>query len=162
MAQATADEAPTAEILSLGEAMVEFNQSSPGQPDYLQGFGGDTSNFCIAAARQGARTGFVSAVGNDHFGRLLLDLWRRERVDTSTVRVDADAPTGVYFVSHGANGHQFDYLRAGSAASRYAPHDLPLEAIAAAKVVHLSGISLAISVSACDTALAAIEHARAH
>jgi 2-dehydro-3-deoxygluconokinase len=162
MAQATADEAPTPEILSLGEAMVEFNQSSPGQPDYLQGFGGDTSNFCIAAARQGARTGFVSAVGNDHFGRLLLDLWRRERVDTSTVRVDADAPTGVYFVSHGANGHQFDYLRAGSAASRYAPHDLPLEAIAAAKVVHLSGISLAISVSACDTALAAIEHARAH
>jgi 2-dehydro-3-deoxygluconokinase len=160
MAQAAA--APTPEILALGEAMVEFNQASPGRPDYLQGFGGDTSNFCIAAARQGARTGFVSAVGDDHFGRLLLDLWRRERVDTSTVRVDADAPTGVYFVSHGANGHQFDYLRAGSAASRYAPHDLPLDGIAAAKVVHLSGISLAISVSACDAALAAIEHARAH
>ena len=61
-----------------------------------------------------------------------------------------------------ANGHRFDYLRAGSAASRYAPRDLPLDAIAAAKVVHLSGISLAISVSACDAALAAIDHARAN
>ncbi|MBV8628881.1 MAG: sugar kinase [Paraburkholderia sp.] len=150
------------EILALGEAMVEFNQSSKDASNYLQGFGGDTSNFCIAAARQGARTGFVSAVGDDHFGRLLRDLWHREGVDTSMLRVDAEAPTGVYFVSHGPDGHQFDYLRAGSAASRYAPRHLPREAIAAAKVIHLSGISLAISVCACDAAFAAIEHAKAH
>jgi 2-dehydro-3-deoxygluconokinase len=152
----------TPAILALGEAMVEFNQSSKDNPEYLQGFGGDTSNFCIAAARQGATTGFVSAVSCDHFGRLLLDLWQCEAVDTSLVKVDSHAPTGVYFVSHGPDGHQFDYLRAGSAASRYAPHDLPLDAIAAAQVLHLSGISLAISLSACDAALAAIGHARAN
>jgi 2-dehydro-3-deoxygluconokinase len=152
----------TPAILALGEAMVEFNQAEQGQSTYLQGFGGDTSNFCIAAARQGASTGFVSAVGSDQFGRLLLDLWQREQVDTSFVRLDEQASTGVYFVSHGPSGHQFDYLRAGSAASRYAPRDLPLDAIAAAKVIHLSGISLAISVSACDAALAAIAHARAN
>jgi 2-dehydro-3-deoxygluconokinase len=149
-------------VLALGEAMVEFNQAGKDQPTYLQGFGGDTSNFCIAAARQGASAGFVSAVGGDPFGRLLLDLWQRENVDTSFVRVDDQASTGVYFVSHGPAGHQFDYLRAGSAASRYAPRDLPHDAIAAAKVIHLSGISLAISVSACDAAFAAIEHARAN
>ncbi|MDE1184166.1 sugar kinase [Paraburkholderia sp.] len=157
-----AGQAVAPEILALGEAMVEFNQASADRPDYLQGFGGDTSNFCIAASRQGARTGFVSAVGDDHFGRLLIDLWQRENVETSFVDVDRVAPTGVYFVSHGPDGHQFDYLRAGSAASRYAPHALPLDAIAAAKVVHLSGISLAISVTACDAAFAAMSHARAH
>src|SRR5690348_1658421 len=119
----TISRASTPSILALGEAMIEFNQSEKGQPTYLQGFGGDTSNFCFAAARQGASTGFVSAVGNDQFGRLLLDLWQREHVDTSFVRVDDQAPTGVYFVSHGPSGHQFDYLRAGSAASRYAPRD---------------------------------------
>lgn len=149
-------------ILALGEAMVEFNQSVEGQPNYLQGFGGDTSNFCVAAARQGASSGFLSAVGNDHFGRLLLYLWQCESVETAWVKVDSHAPTGVYFVSHGPEGHQFDYLRAGSAASRYAPTDLPLDAIRHAKVLHLSGISLAISVSACDAALAAVTHARAH
>src|SRR6201996_4720350 len=126
------------EILALGEAMIEFNQSAKDQPNYLQGFGGDTSNFCIAAARQGARTGFVSAVGADHFGHLLMDLWEREQVDTSLVRVDPQASTGVYFVSHGPNGHAFDSLRAVSAGSRYTPRDLPLDAIAAAKVIHLS------------------------
>ncbi|WP_028206950.1 sugar kinase [Paraburkholderia nodosa] len=150
------------QVLAYGEAMVEFNQASKDRPEYLQGFGGDTSNFAIAAARQGARTGFVSAVGDDHFGRLLTDLWTREGVDTSTVRVDATAPTGVYFVSHGPGGHAFDYLRKGSAASRYTPRDLPLDIIAAARVLHLSGISVAISDSACDAALAAIEHARAN
>lgn len=30
------------EILALGEAMIEFNQSQPGRPEFLQGFGGDT------------------------------------------------------------------------------------------------------------------------
>ncbi len=91
------------QILALGEAIVEFNQSTRDQPNYLQGFG-DVSNFLIAASRQGATTGFVSAVGSDHFGQLLLDLWKRENVDTSDVRIDRDAPTGVYFVSHGMTG----------------------------------------------------------
>ncbi|KVO43614.1 sugar kinase [Burkholderia ubonensis] len=154
--------APFPEILALGEAMVEFNQSQPGRPEFLQGFGGDTSNFCIAAARQGASAGFVSAVGDDPFGRLLSDLWRSEGVDTTYVRIDHAAPTGVYFVTHGPNGHQFDYLRAGSAASRHATGDLPLDALAAAKALHLSGISLAISTAACDAAFAAIGHAREH
>jgi 2-dehydro-3-deoxygluconokinase len=150
------------QVLAFGEAMVEFNQASQDKPEYLQGFGGDTSNFCIAAARQGVRSGFVSAVGGDQFGRLLLDLWAREGVDTSTVRVDTAASTGVYFVSHGPEGHAFDYLRAGSAASRYAPHDLPREALAAAQVLHLSGISVAISNTACDAAFAAIDHVHAN
>jgi 2-dehydro-3-deoxygluconokinase len=149
------------QVLAFGEAMVEFNQASPARPEYLQGFGGDTSNFCIAAARQGVRTGFVSAVGDDQFGRLLLDLWAREGVDTTTVRVDSAAPTGVYFVSHGPDGHAFDYLRAGSAASRYTAGDLPREALAAARVLHLSGISVAISNTACDAAFAAIDHVHA-
>lgn len=41
------------DVVALGEAMVEFNQTTPGQPQYLQGFGGDTSNAVIAAARAG-------------------------------------------------------------------------------------------------------------
>ena len=147
-------------VLAFGEAMVEFNQASKDRPEYLQGFGGDTSNFCVAVARQGVSAGFVSALGDDHFGRLLLGMWQDEGIDTSYVRIDAAAPTGVYFVSHGAHGHAFDYLRAGSAASRYAVRDLPLDAIAATRVLHLSGISVAIGDSACDAAFDAIAHAR--
>ena len=152
----------TIDILAYGEAMVEFNQRADDARMYLQGFGGDTSNFCIAAARQGARTGYISALGNDHFGQQLRNLWQAEQVDATHVLHDQQAASGVYFVSHDKDGHHFDYLRAGSAASRYTSAQLPLQAIADAKLLHLSGISLAISESACYAGLAAMAHARKH
>ena len=149
------------DIVAIGEPMVEFNQTRGGEKDsYLFGFGGDTSNMAIAAARLGARVAYVTRVGDDAFGRRLLELWRTEGVETRGVGVDADAPTGVYFVSHGAAGHEFSYLRAGSAASRMRPVDLPLELVCRARVLHASAISQAISASACDTVFAAIDAAR--
>jgi 2-dehydro-3-deoxygluconokinase len=149
------------DIVALGEAMVEFNQTRAGQPQYLQGFGGDTSNMAIAAARQGARAAYVTRVGDDEFGRMLLDLWRRESVDTQAVAVDGSAHTGVYFVNHGAGGHVFSYLRAGSAASQMRVEDLPLDVVQAGHFLQASGISLGISASASDCVLAAFEAARA-
>ncbi len=151
----------TADIVALGEPLVEFNQARADDPaTYLQGFGGDTSNMAVAAARLGARAGYVTRVGNDAFGRMFLALWQREGVATDGVHIDPEAPTGVYFVTHGAQGHEFSYLRAGSAASRMAPANLPLDVIRAAKIVHVSGISQAISASACDASFAAMDHAR--
>jgi 2-dehydro-3-deoxygluconokinase len=143
-------------IVSIGEPMVEFNQT--GEKTFFQGLGGDSSNMIIAAARSGARTAYVSRVGDDEFGRMLLALWKREGVDTSAVIVDREAPTGAYFVTHGPRGHVFSYLRSGSAASRIRPDDLP--DLSKASVVHASGISMAISQSACDTVLAAFSRAR--
>ncbi len=152
----------TLDIVALGEAMVEFNQTQAEPPLYLQGFGGDTSNAAIAAARAGARVAYLSRLGTDRWGDRLMDLWQRENMDTDTVMRDAQAPTGMYFVSHDAQGHHFSYARAGSAASRMQTTDLAhwQDAIAGSQWLHLSGISLAISNSACDTAFAAMQHAR--
>lgn len=147
-------------IVAIGEPMIEFNQTSAGEPVYLQGFGGDTSNAMIAAARQGASAAYVTRIGNDEFGRMFMTLWAGESVDTSCVRVDPQAHTAVYFVNHTGAGHRFSYLRAGSAASRMTPDDLDLEAIRGAAFLHVSGISQAISVTACDTVFAAIAAAR--
>lgn len=149
------------DVLALGEPMIEFNQTRPGEPNYLQGFGGDTSNMIIAAARQGARAAYVTRLGEDAFGRMFLDLWRGESVDISGVAMDAAAHTGVYFVTHDASGHVFSYLRAGSAASRMRPEELPLDLIRSARFVQASGISMAISASASDSVLAAFDAARA-
>lgn len=150
------------DVVAIGEPLIEFNQTREGGGrSYLQGFGGDTSNFAIAAARQGARTAYVTGIGDDRHGRLFSDLWRREGVETGGVKTDPTAPTGLYFVAHDESGHQFSYLRAGSAASRLGPADLSPKLFSAAKVTHLSGISLAISASACDACYAAIAHAKA-
>ena len=154
------------DLICLGEAMVEFNQQShsangsEGDDLYKAGFGGDTSNTAIAAARQGAKSGYITALGADRFGDLLMQLWQREEVDASAVKRDAIAPTGIYFVTHSDAGHQFHYYRAGSAASRMTPADLPLDYLRGAKVLHVSAISQAISETACETALAAMDAAR--
>ncbi|MEM1074652.1 MAG: sugar kinase [Pseudomonadota bacterium] len=142
------------DILCLGEPMLEFNEQADGS--FLPGHGGDTSNCAIAAARQGAMVGFVTHLGEDAFGASFLDLWARERVDTSTVKQVPDAPTGIYFVTHSAAGHEFSYYRAGSASSLMGPNDLPVEALRAAKILHVSGISQAISETAADAVFTAI------
>ena len=147
-----------AAIVAMGEAMVEFNAARADAPDtFVRGFGGDTSNMAIAAARLGARTAYVSRVGDDAFGRALLQLWLDEGVNTHGVATDATASTGVYFVSHGPAGHEFSYLRTGSAASKMNAATLPLELIRGARLLHVSGISQAISGTACDAVFAAIE-----
>ena len=153
----------TFDVLALGEAMLEFNQTQEAPPLYLQGFGGDTSNAAIAAARAGARVGYLSRLGQDHWGHLLMQLWAREGVDTRGVLRDAQAPSGVYFVSHDARGHHFSYARAGSAASRMQASDVQAHwaaLIGQSRWLHLSGISLAISPSASDAAFAAMHAAR--
>ena len=143
--------------------MIEFNQTRPGEAQYLQGFGGDTSNAIIACARQGVPCAYLTRTGDDAFGRMLLDLWHAENVGTQGVQADATAPTGVYFVTHaadGKSGHAFSYLRQGSAASRMTPDFLPRALITGASYLHVSGISQAISASACATVFAAIDIAR--
>ncbi len=148
----------TYDILCLGEPLYELNQQPDGR--FLPGFGGDTSNVAIAAARLGARTAFITLVGADMFGDALLDLWRREGVDATYVRRLDTAPTGVYIVTHGAAGHAFTYLRAGSAASRITPEDVPAKAIVGTQFLHVSAISQAISELATDTVSHAMRIAR--
>jgi 2-dehydro-3-deoxygluconokinase len=145
--------------------MLEFNQQPDG-PDgrrlYLEGFGGDTSNAAVAAARQGARVAYLTAVGQDVAGARFLSLWESEGIDISGVRRSATHPTAVYFVTHGPGGHEFLYYRAGSAAAAFGPQDVPPRLIAGAKILYASGISQAISASAADAVFRAIEIARRH
>lgn len=153
------------DIVSLGEAMVEFNQTGAVQDAgsgrmYLQGFGGDTSNFAIAAARQGASVAYLSSLGDDPYAKMLRDLWDEEGVNHKGVTTQPDAFTAIYFVNHDAQGHHFSFFRKGSAASQISPSTLPLQCIRQAKALHLSGITLAISPTACDTAYAAMALAR--
>ena len=147
------------DVLAMGEALIEFNQRSTDSGSYDIGYGGDTSNCAIAAARLGATAAYMTRLGADTFGRRLLDLWACEGVFTQGVVTEEGADTGVYFVTHDQVGHHFDYRRRDSAASRLAERDVNASLIARAKWLHVSGISQAISHSAlgavdCAIALA--------
>lgn len=153
----------TPQLVCIGEPMLEFNQLPPlpdGRRMYLEGFGGDTSNAAVAAARAGAAVAYVTAIGRDPAGDRFLELWRTEGIDVSAVRVSNSHPTAVYFVTHGPQGHEFLYYRANSAASTFNPADLPEMMIAQARILFASGISQGISDSAADAVFRAIAVAR--
>ncbi|HEY2619709.1 MAG TPA: sugar kinase [Acetobacteraceae bacterium] len=153
----------TVDLLCMGEPMLEFNQL-PLRPDgaqhYLEGHGGDTSNAAIAAARQGARVGYITALGQDMPGDSFMALWAREGVDASTVIRTDRWLTGVYFVTHDERGHHFLHYRTNSAASMYTAADLPETAVAGARMFYISGISQGISTTSADAVFAAIDIAR--
>ncbi len=151
------------DLVCLGEPMLEFNQQPPlpdGRRMYLEGFGGDTSNAAVAAARQGVRTAYVTAIGRDPAGERFMELWSAEGIDASYVLRSRSRPTAVYFVTHGPAGHDFFYFRSGSAASAFSPEDVPADLIAGAKILYASGISQAISNTAADAVFHAMSVAR--
>ena len=150
------------DVVCLGEPLVEFVRSEHAEIGayYRPGFGGDTSNAAIAAARQGARVGYLTALGQDPFGDSVMALWAEEGVDAAGVRRRQDAPTGIYFVDPHPSGRRFSYFRKGSAASFYGPDDLPRDYIAGARALHLSAITQAISPAMRDASVAAMRTAR--
>ena len=152
------------EIIAIGEPMLEFNATQEGDlsevDQFSVGYGGDTSNFAIAASRLGGRVGYFTALGDDPFGDRFIQLWQAEGIDTSQVKRDPASPTGIYFISRKNKQHHFTYYRNRSAASHMKASDLPLDYIIQSRVLHVSGISQAISLSACDAVFAAIAAAK--
>ncbi|OKK06941.1 carbohydrate kinase [Streptomyces sp. CB03234] len=132
--------------------MVTFLPSRPGRladvPSFARAIGGAESNVACALAAAGHRTRWVSRVGADGFGDHLVEAVAAYGVDTAAVRRDPTRPTGIYFrtATDRANGaHEVVYYRAGSAASAMSPETVPYEDLAPARVLHLSGITAALS-----------------
>ncbi|WP_277332206.1 sugar kinase [Streptomyces sp. JH34] len=142
----------TADVVCLGESMVTFLPSQPGRladvPSFGRGIGGAESNVACALAAAGHRAKWVGRVGADGFGDHLVDAIAGYGVDTSAVRRDPDRPTGIYFrtaTDRATDTHEVAYYRAGSAASAMSPHNVPYEDLLSARVLHLSGITAALS-----------------
>ena len=128
---------------------------------FRSGWGGDTANFVLAAARLGGDCGYVTRVGQDAFGAAFVAMLETHGVDVAQVKVDADHHTGLYFVTYTEDRkHRFDYVRRGSAASHLASADIDPGYVAGARVLHASGISQAISRSCADAVRVAMELAQ--
>ena len=121
-------------------------------------FAGAELNLCIALARLGHRARFISRVGDDPLGRRIRLGLEREGVDTGALRVDPSAPTGVFFRENLPDGQRrVYYYRSGSAASRMGVDDLSEDLFSGVKVVHLTGVTPALSTSCAETCHRAVE-----
>src|SRR5260370_17045752 len=83
-------------LVCLGEPLIEFNRPREGDGrTWLQGFGGDSQNVAIAAARQGAAAGYLPSLGQDWLGDAFLELWRSQGGDAARVGPHPRAPPRV-------------------------------------------------------------------
>lgn len=122
---------------------------------------GAESNLCIGLSRLGLQARFISRVGADPFGSRIRQVLEQEGVDTQALLADAAAPTGVFFREHLPDGQRrVYYYRQGSAASRLSPEDLRPQFFAGARIVHLTGITPALSPACASACQRAIELAR--
>jgi len=145
--------------------MVEFCATSTGFLKdislFERGWGGDTSNVIVAAARLGKSCGYICRLGDDEFGKSFLEMWGRENIDTSNVIIEKGAFTGIYFISILNGGrHDFTYYRRDSAASHLSPVDIDPDYVKRARIFHSSGISQAISASCREAVFKAAEIAK--
>ncbi|WP_276209461.1 sugar kinase [Streptomyces dangxiongensis] len=140
------------DVVTLGESMVTFLPSRPGRladvPSFDRAIGGAESNVACALAAFGHTARWVGRVGADGFGDHLVERIAGHGVDVSAVRRDTRRPTGVYFRTAGDRGtgaHEVAYYREGSAASAMSTGNVNLAAVRAGRVLHLSGITAALS-----------------
>ncbi|PAZ11746.1 carbohydrate kinase [Streptomyces sp. SA15] len=145
------------DVVALGESMVTFLPSRPGRladvPSFERGIGGAESNVACGLAAAGHAVRWVSRVGADGFGAHLVEAISSYGVDVASVRRDPARPTGVYFRTAGdraTDAHEVAYYRAGSAASAMSVKNVDLGAVRAGRVLHLSGITAALSGDCLD------------
>jgi 2-dehydro-3-deoxygluconokinase len=151
-------------VVTLGETMAMLAGAQVGSlahaPTVTVGIGGAESNVAIGLARLGVPVAWVGRVGNDSFGDLVLRVLRGENIHVVAHR-DGEAPTGLMVKEQRtAVATQVWYYRRGSAGSRLSVDDLPDDVIADAEVLHLSGITPALSDSAATAVQRAVEVAR--
>lgn len=155
------------EVVTFGESMVLFSGDRGLPLEYVHQFhkqmAGAESNVAIGLARLGHSAGWFSKLGQDPFGRYILQSVRGQGVDTSRCIYTDAAPTAVFFKEQKTTGKtQVYYYRQGSAASLMTKEDLDESYIAQAKILHVTGITPALSQSCYELTLHAMDAAKRH
>jgi 2-dehydro-3-deoxygluconokinase len=152
----------TAGLVTFGETMALLISTEVGPLRHATGLelriGGSESNVAIGVRRLGHPAAWAGRVGDDEFGALVLGRLRGEQVDVSAATTDASRPTGLMVKATRTPGStQVIYYRAGSAASRLAPEHLDEDLLRSAAILHVTGITAALSPSAREAAFSAVE-----
>lgn len=154
------------DIITFGETMALMMPNRAGGIEHAKSFdssfGGAESNLAIGLARLGVSAGWFGRLGNDPLGRMILKGIRGEGVDVSRAQLVDDEPTGLMLRDITWGRSSVYYYRKLSAASRMQPSQLDEPYIAKAKLLHVTGITPALSDSCKETVLEAVRIARKH
>ncbi|WP_433612640.1 sugar kinase [Dactylosporangium sp. CA-139114] len=147
---------PGLDVFTFGETMVSLRSAGPlaAGGALSMHVAGAESNVAVALARLGHRSAWGGRIGGDELGEFVLRRLRGEGVGTEDVVVDPERPTGLMFLEQRtADVTRVQYHRARSAGSALSADDLRGPLAAGARVLHLTGITPALSGSAREATL---------
>ena len=134
------------DVVSLGEILIDFAPKSvdaAGYPTLAANPGGAPGNFLAALNKYGCSVAMLGKVGDDMFGRLLLNTLNTAGIETRGVIVDPDQFTTLAFVSLDASGNRdFSFARKPGADTCLTPDELDQALIADSRVFHFGTLSL--------------------
>ncbi|MHA1298118.1 MAG: carbohydrate kinase family protein [Candidatus Helarchaeota archaeon] len=108
--------------------------------------GGVTGNYITGVARLGIKAGFVGAIGNDQAGKILLEDFQKEKVDTSMLKIKDDTSSAINFIMVTKNGERVIVQSPYMIKCRLkVPDDVDLEKIGDAKLIHTTAIHKDVS-----------------
>ncbi|GAB2850831.1 sugar kinase [Microbacterium insulae] len=150
-------------LVTVGETMALLSAPGEGHLRHQRSLdlriGGAESNAAIAVRRLGTPAAWIGRLGRDGMGDLVESTLRGEGVDVHVVRTDT--PTSIMVKERRPGGAtHVRYYRRGGPGSELSPRDLDEAVIAGAGILHVTGITPALSASAAETVFAAIEIAR--
>lgn len=146
-----------ASVVALGELLIDFVSTVTGAsladaPAFQKAAGGAPANVAAGVAKLGHSAAFLGKVGDDPFGHYLARALGAAGVDTSGLRYDTEARTGLAFVSLHADGErEFIFFRNPSADMRYRPDEVDEALIRGATILHIGSILLASADSRAAT-----------
>ncbi len=130
------------DIVTIGEMLIDF---LPGKEagSYIRNAGGAPANVAIAAVRNGLKSGMYCKLGNDDFGRFLLDTLKKEGVEALAPEMTDKAVTTMAFVSLDENGERsFTFSRKPGADMLLESSEIRDEVINDTRLVHGGSFSL--------------------
>ena len=155
------------ELITLGEAMIVFIAENEGEftdiKSFSKGIAGAELNVSMGLSRLGNKVAYITRLGKDVFGDHIENIIHQEGIVADHIFKDEDHTTGFYFKTKVKDGDpQVHYFRKNSAASQLTRNDIEMTDFTGAKILHITGITPALSESATDAVYAAIEKARAN
>ena len=151
------------DVVTLGETMVSLRTGTPLRlgGTLTMTMAGAESNVAIGLTRLGHTVRWGGRVGADEVGAFILRTLRAESVAVDTVVVDAERPTGLMLAERRvADVSRVSYYRAGSAGSALAVADAVSCLAEVPRLLHVTGITPALSASAAEAVATAVRLAR--
>lgn len=146
-------------VICIGEMLIDFTPGNQAH-SYIANPGGAPANVAVSVVRSDGQAGFLGKLGEDDFGKLLVNTLKKEKVEILCPELTKDAVTTMAFVSLDENGNRsFTFARKPGADMLLSEKDVEVVDFSNCTIVHAGSVSQSAAPES-DAVLIALKKAK--